>query len=329
MDAIKNYLESMFMNLPNTPEVLKAKYELGQMMEDKYAELIEEGKTDNEAVGTVIAEFGNLEELSEELGIKDFLKPRANFIARRLLSMNEVKEFISYNRKRAFRIALAILLCILCPLGPIILEAIFIGSPIAGALGATCFFLCIGAAVALFIYTGMQSSKWDYIKKTPCTLDMATVTFIQEQKESYKPNHSLLTTIGVVLCSCCFVPIILIDGFAYYNPFLDEISGAFLFLFVGIGVFLIVLGNMINGTFSALLKLNDVHTVSGSYVAPQHLEPRYSNKVVEELMSLYWFTVTCIYLIWSFLSFDWYITWIIWPIAAIINAVIKATCRKR
>ena len=64
MDAIKNYLETMFLNLPNTPEVQKAKYELGQMMEDKYRELIADGKTENEAIGTVIAEFGNLDELA-------------------------------------------------------------------------------------------------------------------------------------------------------------------------------------------------------------------------------------------------------------------------
>ena len=32
METIKNYLESMFSNLPNTPEVKKAKEELWQMM---------------------------------------------------------------------------------------------------------------------------------------------------------------------------------------------------------------------------------------------------------------------------------------------------------
>lgn len=43
METIKNYLENMFSHLPNTPEVQKAKYELYQMMEDKYNELISEG----------------------------------------------------------------------------------------------------------------------------------------------------------------------------------------------------------------------------------------------------------------------------------------------
>lgn len=75
METIKNYLENMFSHLPNTPEVQKAKYELYQMMEDKYNELISEGKSDNEAIGIVISEFGNLDELADSLGIKSFVNP--------------------------------------------------------------------------------------------------------------------------------------------------------------------------------------------------------------------------------------------------------------
>ena len=67
METIRNYLENMFLNLPNTPEVYKAKNELWQMMEDKYTELKAEGKSENEAVGIVISEFGNLDELAADL----------------------------------------------------------------------------------------------------------------------------------------------------------------------------------------------------------------------------------------------------------------------
>ena len=71
MDTIREYIESMFRNLPQTGKVLKAKQELLSMMEDKYEELKNEGKSENEAVGTVIREFGNLEELATELGIDE------------------------------------------------------------------------------------------------------------------------------------------------------------------------------------------------------------------------------------------------------------------
>lgn len=86
METIKNYLENMFSHLPNTPEVQKAKYELYQMMEDKYNELISEGKSDNEAIGIVISEFGNLDELADSLGIKSFVNPSQAMPAAKTLS---------------------------------------------------------------------------------------------------------------------------------------------------------------------------------------------------------------------------------------------------
>ena len=76
MDTIRNYLNAMFAGLPDTPEVRRAYEELAAMMEDKYTELMEEGVTENEAVGTVISEFGNLEELAQTLGIEDYLNGR-------------------------------------------------------------------------------------------------------------------------------------------------------------------------------------------------------------------------------------------------------------
>lgn len=66
----------MFAGLPDTPEVRRAYEELAAMMEDKYTELTEEGLSENEAVGTVISEFGNLEELAQTLGIEDYLNAR-------------------------------------------------------------------------------------------------------------------------------------------------------------------------------------------------------------------------------------------------------------
>ena len=78
MEAIREYLSNLFLNLPETPQVLRAKAELMEMMEDKYEELIGEGMSEKEAVGTVISEFGNLEELAEELGIGSYIKKQQN-----------------------------------------------------------------------------------------------------------------------------------------------------------------------------------------------------------------------------------------------------------
>ena len=74
METILNYLDNMFINLPQTSEVLRAKEDLMEMMEDKYNELMSEGKMQNEAIGIVISEFGNIQELIDELGIYKLCK---------------------------------------------------------------------------------------------------------------------------------------------------------------------------------------------------------------------------------------------------------------
>lgn len=115
MEAIRNYLETMFLNLPNTPEVYKAKNELWQMMEDKYTELKNEGKSENEAVGTVIAEFGNLDELAEDLGIKQFVhQPRQEQTPNAVsLSMEDVRQFLREHSRHSYFVALSVFLFIL------------------------------------------------------------------------------------------------------------------------------------------------------------------------------------------------------------------------
>lgn len=69
MDAIDTFLDAMFAPYPATPRLLEAKGELHAMMEDAYTDAISRGKTHNEAVGQVITDFGNLEELAPVLGI--------------------------------------------------------------------------------------------------------------------------------------------------------------------------------------------------------------------------------------------------------------------
>lgn len=69
MEDISKYLDNLFAQLPNTPEARHAREELGQMMEDRYAELHAKGLGEKDAASAAIAEFGSLEEVRESLGL--------------------------------------------------------------------------------------------------------------------------------------------------------------------------------------------------------------------------------------------------------------------
>lgn len=71
MDQIRNYIDAMFSSLPKTREIIEIKLNMLENMEEKFQELLKKGKSEDEAVGIVLKDFGNIEELKEELGISD------------------------------------------------------------------------------------------------------------------------------------------------------------------------------------------------------------------------------------------------------------------
>jgi len=323
METIKNYLEAMFANLPNTEEVRKAKAELLQIMEDKYNELIEEGATENSAVGTVISEFGNLDELSEELGLTAVTVREAiqeeKESGRRFVSMDEAKEYLAACALRGNRIGVGVMLCIMCVIGPIVSDMM----GLYDGIGVLLMFGMIAFAVALFVHTGVTFSKWDFIKKELCQIDMMTANMLSDEKNKYASTHAMRLTVGVVLCAICWLPAAVCSDIS----FLADMGGAFLFIFVGVGVYLLVSTSCINDSIDTLLKLNDSTKISGHYNKDQETE--YISEGATVVMEIFWPVITCLYLIWSFMTFDWYISWIIWPLAAIVHAILKMCLRKR
>ncbi len=313
METIKSYLDAMFANLPNTNEVKKAKAELLEMMEDKYNELKAEGKTDNEAVGTVISEFGNLDELASELGLEkevEETKEREENTKARFLTKEEVIAYLSSRAKSAWLVAIGVFLCITSVINPILFETRL---GIYENAGVSFMFVFIAVAVALFITSAMKSSKWSYIKDEACKIDMITTDYVKERKRSFETTNIICISVGVMCFILSVVPAIIIDD--------DIISPALLFLIVGIGVFLIVYVSIINGSYDRILNLNDEKTMSGEHARSSSV--KYTSKKAEIILEIYKTTVVCIYLIISFLTFRWEITWIIFPIAYLINKILK------
>ncbi len=74
----------------------------------------------------------------------------------------------------------------------------------------------------------------------------------------------------------------------------------------GAGVFLLVKTCTLFGAFQLLLE-------EGDYRRGRKLEDQRN----EAVSTIYWCAVTAVYLAWSFLSGDWHITWVVWPVAGV------------
>ena len=320
METIKNYLEAMFANLPRTPEVVKAKDELWQMMEDKYNELRAEGRSENEAVGIVISEFGNLDELAETLGLEKAVEESHELMElepRRQLTMDEVRDFLHAQMARGVMMGLGVMMCITCSVWVILLS-----DTILEGIGAILMLVQIAMAVGLFIFSANRNAGWKYLDKEPCQADFATTEYVASEKDRYHAGLGGQRTIGILLCALCWVPVAVFDGIGLTKlPIMDNIVAVMLLLMVGTGVGLIINSGIVRSSFEKILKINNEKTMSSRYVDAQKV--LYENPRLNDLMSVYWPTVTCIYLSYSFLTFNWGSSWLIWPIAGIAHSVIK------
>ena len=287
------------------------------MMEDKYTELKNEGKTENEAVGTVIAEFGNLEELAEDLGISSFIKEDdESELSGRKIELSDAKNFLADKKLQAYMTGLGVLLCIISLDGAIITDCLLDNA----ILGMLFMFSAIGIAVAIFVFSGITSSKWNYLTKETCHMDFATTEYVRTRQEAFRTQYALMLSIGVLLCIISILPPILFSEMSIF--FADDLGPAIMFFIIAVGVFMIVSASNIQKSFKTLIITGKKANAYNSYSTPAQ-KRRYNNPKINAVMSVYWYTVTCIYLCISFLTFDWHITWIIWVLAAIIEALIK------
>ncbi len=259
MNAIRNYLDNMFRNLPNTEAVRRAKSELLQMMEDKYEELIAEGKTENEAVGIVISEFGNLDELADSLGISEAVTENP-VEDKPMLSLDRVKEYLSMNNTRAILTPLGIALCILSVVSPILADILPVDLDIIGAGG---LFSLIAIAVGLFIFSGIKNKEYAEVKNKECSLSIEGAEYVRNERRGFKNSYGLMSSFGIGLCILSFLNPILLDKI----PFIDSnVGAAMMFVFVALGVFLITSANTRMNGYDRLLALNESGKMSEEFV---------------------------------------------------------------
>ncbi|MGL5615252.1 MAG: permease prefix domain 1-containing protein [Sarcina sp.] len=341
MNTIKNYLENIFSNIPETLETLRAKEELLSMMEDKYNELKLEGKTENEAIGIVISEFGNIDEILESLdtSVKEPIEESTFSYTYdeepiKTISLNNAKEIIKEQLDISKNIALGVFLCICSPILLIFLtgaaEEYSSYGNTAAAIGLVVLFLMIAIAILLFIIYGLKMEKIENFKKEPIILDYMTKEFIKKESENFKISFGKRIAFGVTLCIVSVIPII-ITGTLFDNIFAQCASVSLLLIMVAFAVHIFIVTGMTDSTYKMFLEKESDSTPHGHYKEYNSEDYNYSHHyespLTRNIASIYWPVITIIYLFWSFVYGSWGTSWIIWPIAGLLFGVISNICR--
>lgn len=320
METIRSYIENLFRNYPNTPNVSKAKEDLLGIMEDKYYELKAEGKSENEAIGIVISEFGSMDEIAPELGMDEKVAAEGTGINDaaevKRITLAQAEGFLKAQEAFGARIGIGVAFCILSPTISVVSEAMMdvglLPKPLAEIMGGVGLFLMVAVGVAIFIISGMANGKYEEYKKKRILLDEGAKRALTERQEGFQRGHGIKIAIGVVLCILSVVPTFVI-GEVFVGDSVEwiaDLSGISLFVLVSIGVYLFISTGTKQGAYEVLLGKNQA-------VCNSALEKK-KKKRISIVASIYWPIVTAGYIAWSFFTMKWGFTWIIWPIAGIL-----------
>ena len=327
MDILKQYLESLFKDIPSNDDSLKVKEDLYNMMEDKYNSLIEDGYTKNEALGKVISEFGNIEEIKElinseksnkeknvkedlfvidtddiitssnNISKKDLLQLLAKLVASSVMLATSITLFIT-------SVCMVMLMDFISDIKPQytnILETVGICSMFG--------FIALGVIFILISNMFKKYNKDISIKGEELKLYneiLKKVTFTKE----------ILVIIGVFLFIISIIPVIVLDEL-YPLSVAAGLGSTIMLVIISVGVWLIVAGAR------SVSLIRRVNKSKDGDKKEEKKHPQYKNEKVKQIMECFWPTVVCLYLIISFSLWRyWEYTWVVFPIGLVIKSII-------
>jgi uncharacterized membrane protein len=313
MDTIRNYLDNLFASLQKTAKVNELKNNILSNMEDKYNELKRQGKTENEAIGIVISEFGNIDELISELGIsKNEETP-----SEPLVTQDEVEEYLKVKKVMGLQIGIGTFLCIMAPALFILLSVMVENGVIFASIngdaayvpGLVILLLLIATAVGIFIFSGMNFERYKFMEEG-IRLPLGVAADLKKRYEAFNPTFYLCVIVGV--CLCIISPVSLFLS-SMISDEATEYGVIGLLIIIAFAVFLFISSGTVRESYEKLLQIGDS--------APKKKK---EDKVIGAVAACVWPLAVVVFLFCGFVYNLWYIAWVVFPITGILFGMFSA-----
>ena len=230
------------------------------------------------------------------------------------VSMEEANAFLSYKAESAPRIALGVLLCILSPITLILLGGAQESGRLpltemqAAMIGLIVLILMVAGAVLLFVLSGMKGNKYEYLEKNTLDTAYGVSGMVRERQQREESDHTRGVALGVVLCVLAVIPLFALLLWRGEDDFYGVLGVAATMTLAGIGVYILLKAAIPWEAYRMLLE-------EGDYTRARKRNNR-------QYGGAYWSIVTAAYLAVSFITRRWDMTWIIWPVAAVLYGVV-------
>ena len=308
MKTIHDYLDSLFLSVPITPETKKAKEDLLAIMEDHYLELIHQGKSEHEAIGAVISEFGSVDELLQELNVSKEEAPIDDWSD--AITEDDAFDYWGTVRHFAFSLSIGIGFCIASLAALMLFVSIY-----AETFGIMVMFLFIAIGVGFIISSSMHFyGARKQLDDRPIKRDAKREA--AQQLANYEKSFRIGLVLGIGACILSIAPVLLSELF-YYSV---EFGISLFFLTVAAGVFFIIYVSIIRTGF-AKLATETYFIRDEDHPGDRATRHKYGESAgrVTFFRTVYWPVILVVYMLWSFMFHAWAYSWVIFVIGGVLE----------
>ena len=177
---------------------------------------------------------------------------------------------------------------------------------IAAAIGVIGIVVMISIAISFFIKTNQYKSDISLIDNEAFELAYGVHSVLSDKLKKFRVTYNQRLSIAIFIFIISFVPLMLVSMFSG-NAALILMMLIALILMIALGIYIVAPVSAKHDAYNNILKDNSLETAKSKRA-----------KRAEKLAAFYWPLITAIFLGWSLWTMNWGVTWIVWPVGAVL-----------
>jgi transcriptional regulator with XRE-family HTH domain len=232
------------------------------------------------------------------------------------ISMEQALKYVDNKMEMSFLVTKGVILC-LCSVLPLFFSLAIVEtnqvnltSDVATAIGVVSILVMISIGVSFFIRTNQYVDDIARIENEAFELAYGVRSIFDEKSKKFRATYNLRLSVGIFLFIISSVPLMIVSMF-FSGSGIILMMLILLILIIATGIYIVAPVSAKDSAYTTILKDTSKATKMSR-----------RTKRTEKLAAFYWPLLAAIYLGWSLWTMNWGVTWIMWPVGAVLFAAL-------
>ena len=232
------------------------------------------------------------------------------------ISLEQAAKYIENKMEVSALITKGVMLCV-CSVVPLFFflamaetNRLNLTGDIAAVTGVVCILVMVSIGISFFLKTNQYESDIAVIDNEAFELAYGVHSVFNEKLKKFRATYNRRLSLGIFMFIISFVPLMFVSMF-FSGSGITLMMLIVLIFMIAAGIYIVAPVSAKYEAYNNILKDGSLETVKSR-----------RTKRAEKLAAFYWPLLIAIFLGWSLWTMDWGVTWIVWPVGAVLFAAL-------